>query len=89
MDILIRSKMVKSDKSHGPSMWLCIDCDYSSKNNSNVYEHIEARHVGSSGYYCQFCDKTCPTRNAFRIHNDQKANIDTGAELVFLGVILL
>merc|ERR1711862_50943 len=37
MDILIRSKMVKSDKSHGPSMWLCIDCDYSSKNNSNVY----------------------------------------------------
>lgn len=69
MDVLIRSKMVKSDKSHGPSMWLCTECDYSSKNNSNVYEHIEARHVGSAGYYCQFCDKTCPTRNAFRIHN--------------------
>jgi len=69
MDVLIRSKMVKSDKSHGPSMWLCAECDYSSKNNSNVYEHIEARHVGSAGYYCQFCDKTCPTRNAFRIHN--------------------
>jgi len=66
---LIRTKMVKSDKSHGPSMWLCTECDYASKNNSNVYEHIEARHVGSTGYYCQFCDKTCPTRNAFRIHN--------------------
>ena len=61
--------MVKTDPSLGPSLWLCIECSYTSKNNSNVYEHIEARHVGSSGYFCSICDKTCPTRNAFRIHN--------------------
>ena len=66
--------MVKSLRNSGPSLWLCSDCDYSSKNNSNVYEHIEARHVGSEGYHCSFCDKTCPTRNAFRIHNVRHHN---------------
>ena len=60
--------MVKSLKNSGSSLWLCSDCDYSSKNNSNVYEHIEARHVGSVGYHCSFCDKTCPTRNVIIIH---------------------
>ena len=31
----------------------CTDCDYLSKNNSIVYGHIEARHVGSKSIYTQ------------------------------------
>lgn len=67
-DDIILSKMVKL-KEVGGSVWNCTDCSYSSKNKSNVYEHIESRHVVSYGYNCQLCQRSCPSRNAFRIHN--------------------
>ena len=67
-DVLILSKMIKLKEESG-TLWTCTDCSYSSKNKSNVYEHVESRHVGSYGYHCQLCDKSCPSRNAFRIHN--------------------
>ena len=34
-DAFVNSKMWKQD-----GIWACTDCDYTSKNNSNVYEHI-------------------------------------------------
>ena len=65
---LFLSKMIKLREESG-TLWKCTDCSYSSKNKFNVYEHVKSRHVGSFGYYCQLCDKSCPSRNAFRIHN--------------------
>jgi len=60
---MINSKMWKGD-----GHWACADCDYTSKKNSNVYEHIEAKHVQGPGYMCQECEKVCPTRKSLRHH---------------------
>ena len=63
LDAQIKAKMVKD-----PSGWYCTDCDYSTKNNSNLYEHIESRHVSHPGYACDICSKFCSTRNSLRNH---------------------
>jgi hypothetical protein len=49
-------------------MWAFTDCEYTSKNNSNVYEHIEGKHVAGPGYICLVCSKVCSTRKALRCH---------------------
>jgi len=61
---IIRSKMTKQQ-----GIWLCTDCDYTTKKSSNLYEHIESRHCPTAGYTCGICAKFCPTRNAMRNHN--------------------
>jgi len=64
VELIIRSKMTKQD-----GIWLCTDCDYTTKKSSNLYEHIESRHCPTAGYTCGVCAKFCPTRNAMRNHN--------------------
>ena len=49
-------------------IWACTDCDYTSKNNSNVYEHIEGKHVSNPGYICLLYNKICSIRKALRCH---------------------
>ena len=64
----IRSKMIKD-----PIMgWKCSDCDYRTKNNSVLYEHIESKHVDHPGYECDICSKFCSTRNSLRNHKSLK-----------------
>jgi len=63
LEELIRSKMVKEQGS-----WHCTDCPYTTKNNSNLFEHIESRHVDHPGYCCDICMKFCATRNSLRNH---------------------
>lgn len=75
-EALVNSKMWKREGS-----WACTDCEYSSKNNSNVYEHIEGKHVTSPGYICLVCNRTCSTRKALRCHkyrNHNDSNIYVG-----------
>ena len=61
--------MYQTSDTDGKKFWACTDCNYSSKSNHNVFEHIESKHVGSVGYPCSLCDKISPTKNAHRIHN--------------------
>jgi hypothetical protein len=60
---LINAKMWKVE-----GIWACTECSYQSKKNSNVYEHIESKHVQGPGYMCNECNKVCPTRKALRCH---------------------
>ena len=65
---LIQSKMYRvAGESSG--VWQCSECSYSSKVKCNVSQHIEAKHIQHGGYYCFICHKTCPSKNAFRMHN--------------------
>ena len=64
LDALIRSKMFKNSS----GTWQCTDCDHISQHTTNMKNHIEVKHVGSSGYYCQQCNKLCTTRNALNSH---------------------
>jgi len=70
IESLINSKMAKFPACGStPSVWQCLECPYNSKNNHNVFEHVEAKHVKHHGYFCVICNKTCPTKSAFRMHN--------------------
>jgi len=64
LDALIRLKMFKNSS----GTWQCTDCDYISQHTTNMKNHIEVKHVGSSGYYCQQCNKLCTTKNALNSH---------------------
>jgi len=63
-DEVIRSKMFKNPSGG----WQCTDCDHTSQHTTNMKNHIEVKHVGSSGYYCQQCNKFCSTKNALNNH---------------------
>ena len=62
IDTEIRQKMTKSE-----GVWYCSDCDYNSKKSTNLYEHIEARHVAAA-YCCVVCASHFKTKNTLRNH---------------------
>ena len=64
LDEVIKSKMILDDT----GSYSCSECSYSSSNNRNVANHIEARHVTTAGAECPLCGKLCPTREALRKH---------------------
>jgi len=77
---LINSKMTKLTKitrlpGENPNLWQCNECEYSSVMRCNMKAHIEAKHIQHDGYYCALCNKTCPSKSAFRMHN--KRNHET------------
>ena len=59
----IRSKM----ENMGASKWRCLECNFVSK-STNVFYHIESKHVEGAGYFCSICMKFCRTKNALNIH---------------------
>jgi len=64
LDSAIKLKMVRRlDGCYG-----CTDCDYVTKYNTTCQNHIESKHLSTSGFTCQFCGKFCPTRNALKSH---------------------
>jgi uncharacterized C2H2 Zn-finger protein len=36
-----------------------------------ILYHVEARHVASPGYRCEYCDKVCPNRNSYVVHKSR------------------
>jgi len=73
LENVINSKMAKVPGT-ATVLWQCLECDYTSKKNLNVFEHIESRHIQHEGYFCQLCNTTCPTKSAFRMHKKRKHN---------------
>jgi len=66
---LIKSKMVKENsESTGVQNWRCADCGHISKRTTDLAKHIEAKHVGTAGYDCQYCGKHCPSKNSLTAH---------------------
>ena len=49
--------------------WICSECGKEMKNRTDIWRHIEAKHVTNHpGYKCDFCDTFVKTKNALRIH---------------------
>ena len=59
----IRSKMIKFG-----NVWRCTDCDYSSPKTTNLYRHIESKHVPTPIYSCQYCGKVFKGINYYSSH---------------------
>ena len=51
------------------SLWKCTDCSMETKYKTRLYEHVEAKHVETSGYECQTCGKFLPTLKSLNNHN--------------------
>lgn len=65
----IRSKMICL----GGGQWQCSDCSLVTK-STNLYNHIEGKHVNSAGHHCQLCGKFCRTKNGLIAHNHRSHN---------------
>ena len=59
----IRAKMIKCG-----NMWQCTDCDYSSCKTTNLFRHIESKHVETRMYGCQYCGKQFKGVNVYQTH---------------------
>ena len=61
---IIKEKTTRSED----GLYVCMDCGYTTKYGTTLQNHIEAKHVSTTGIYCQLCPKFCPTRNALKSH---------------------
>ena len=69
IDAEIESKMLNL----GGGMWQCTDCHLTTK-STNLRNHIESKHVPTSGHYCLKCGKFCKSKNALITHNHRFHN---------------
>merc|ERR1712059_130063 len=60
---LIRSKMLKL----GGGQWQCAICSHVTK-STNLFYHIESKHVQGAGYTRPLCNKPCKSRNSYNVH---------------------
>ena len=67
LDALVLSKMVKEN-----GLWLCLECPYNNIQKAVMRNHVEAKHLNTGGFDCQFCSVTCPNRQALRMHISRK-----------------
>ena len=64
---LIKSKMQKIADDSGISMWVCIECQYTSKYTTAMYKHIERMHLNIA-LKCDYCSREFKSRNDLNVH---------------------
>ena len=61
----ISSMMYQSES----KSWICSECGKEMKNRTDIWRHIEAKHITNHpGYKSDFCGTFVKTKNALRIH---------------------
>ena len=50
------------------NIWRCVECGYSSRLKSDVSKHVEAKHIETAAFTCDFCSKLYPSRNSLKSH---------------------
>lgn len=68
LESYIFSKMSKLTSSNSETLWRCNDCGYESRKKTNTQEHVEAKHIQSSGFLCSLCQHFCLNKKALRNH---------------------
>ena len=63
LNMAVESQMEKVD-----GVWRCITCGWTVKYKTRLYEHVEAKHVDTSGYKCPICSKFCPSQKSLKNH---------------------
>jgi len=67
IDLVVKEKMIQSTDESGLKMWTCSCCGYVSKKTTNMYKHIERKHLFLA-LKCDFCQKEFSSRNDFNVH---------------------
>ena len=60
-------------RSHDGS-WSCLVCAYSTHHKTNMFQHVEAKHVQTEGYHCPLCQKFCPNSKSLKNHKSRCPN---------------
>ena len=67
IDLVVKEKMIQSTDESGLKIWSCSCCGYVSKKTTNMYKHIERKHLFLT-LKCDFCQKEFSSRNDFNVH---------------------
>ena len=54
--------------------WTCLVCSYSTHHKTNMFQHVEAKHVQTGGYHCPLCQKFCPNSKSLKNHKSRCPN---------------
>ena len=58
------NKLMKRDGTN----YICLKCGKTSIHKNNLKNHIEAKHLITEGFNCQFCNGWFKTQDSFRKH---------------------
>ena len=67
LDNLILSKMSQTQDTSGMKLWQCEECGYARERKSDVFKHIERRHIDVQ-VSCQYCDAVFTNRLSLKEH---------------------
>jgi uncharacterized C2H2 Zn-finger protein len=65
--MIVKYKMIETMDSAGKKSWSCVDCGYTSNKTTNMYKHIERKHLNVS-LVCEFCQKVFKSRDDLNVH---------------------
>jgi len=76
----VLANMQKTDAGN----WTCLACSYSTSHRTNMYQHVEAKHVQTEGYSCPYCTKFCPNFKSLKNHKNRcSKNVKNVTEMPF------
>ena len=53
----------------GQGRWMCGVCSYESKFKTNLYNHVEVKHLKYQMLYtCEYCSRSYKSRNSYNVH---------------------
>ena len=67
LDTIVKFRMCETVGEDGKKWWKCLDCSYVSNKTTNLYKHIERRHLTVS-LQCPLCGKLFRAREDLQVH---------------------
>ena len=64
----VDSQVISMMTRNNDSKWSCTVCGKIVRDKTNLYQHIEAKHMEGVSHPCNNCGKTCSSRDALRQH---------------------
>ena len=68
---MIKGKMQRLGEGSG---WGCMECEYKTAFQTNLFSHIETHHCSGVAYTCPQCFSAHPSKNSLRMHIRRKHN---------------
>ena len=68
VESLVRSYMRKTEDDYNYPVWECLECGKTTKQSTNMKDHIESNHIPDLKFECPKCHKMSKTRACLRLH---------------------
>merc|ERR1712203_1212347 len=67
LDLIVKEKMLETIDDAGKKIWSCSICYYTSNKTTNMYKHIERKHLNVN-LSCELCQKVFKSRDDPNVH---------------------